>query len=167
MFLNDVVGALSAGTGGLSALTGTMNLFGGSASGAAEALVSLNSAMAIANGVSQAWNALYKQGNTLLLIRSLQTKAATAAQKLQTKATLASAAAQAVLNAFAAANPYVLLASAIALVVGALALWVSGNARLIKSQKLLNQQTAAQLDYMEEYDKEATRMYRENEKALR
>ena len=162
MFLNDVVGALSAGTGGLSALTGTMNLFGGSASGAAEALVSLNSAMAIANGVSQAWNALYKQGNTLLLIRSLQTKAATAAQKLQTKATLASAAAQAVLNAFAA----VLLASAIALVVGALALWVSGNARLIKSQKLLNQQTAAQLDYMEEYDKEATRMYRENEKAL-
>lgn len=166
MFLNDVVGALSAGTGGLSALTGTVSLFGGSASGAAEALVRLNSAMAIANGVSQAWNALYKQGNTLLFVRTLQTKAATVAQKLQTKATLASAAAQAVLNAFAAANPYVLLASAIAIVVGALALWVSGNARLIKSQKLLNQQISAQLDYMEAYDKEATRIYRENEKAL-
>ena len=165
-YLNDVIGALSTGAGGLSALTGTVNMFGGEASGAAEALVQLNSAMAIANGVSQVYNSIFKQGNILLGIRTLQTKAATVAQNLQTKSTIAAKVAQMALNLVAKANPYVLLAAAIAAVVGAVVAWVSSNARLIKQQKLLNQQTAAQLDYMSAYQEEATRVYRENQKAL-
>lgn len=165
-YLNDVIGVLSTGAGGLSALTGTVNMFGGEASGAAEALVQLNSAMAIANGVSQIYNGIFKQGNILLGVRTLQTKAATAAQNLQTKSTIAAKVAQMALNLVAKANPYILLAAAIAAVVGAIIGWVSSNARLIKQQKLLNQQTAAQLDYMDAYQGEATRVYRENQKAL-
>lgn len=165
-YLNDVIGVLSTGAGGLSALTGTVNMFGGEASGAAEALVQLNSAMAIANGVSQVYNSIFKQGNILLGIRTLQTKAATVAQNLQTKSTIAAKVAQMALNLVAKANPYALLATAIAAVVGAIVAWVSSNARLIKQQKLLNQQTAAQLDYMSAYREEATRVYRENQKAL-
>lgn len=165
-YLNDAIGVLSTGAGGLSALTGTVNMFGGEASGAAEALVQLNSAMAIANGVSQIYNGIFKQGNILLGVRTLQTKAATVAQNLQTKSTIAAKVAQMALNLVAKANPYVLLAAAIAAVVGAIAGWVSSNARLIKQQKLLNQQTAAQLDYMDAYQEEATRVYRENQKAL-
>lgn len=165
-YLNDAIGVLSTGAGGLSALTGTVNMFGGEASGAAEALVQLNSAMAIANGVSQIYNGIFKQGNILLSVRTLQTKAATAAQNLQTKSTIAAKVAQMALNLVAKANPYVLLAAAIAAVVGAIVGWVSSNARLIKQQKLLNQQTAAQLDYMGAYQEEATRVYRENQKAL-
>lgn len=165
-YLNDAIGVLSTGAGGLSALTGTVNMFGGEASSAAEALVQLNSAMAIANGVSQIYNGIFKQGNILLGVRTLQTKAATVAQNLQTKSTIAAKVAQMALNLVAKANPYFLLAAAIAAVVGATVGWVSSNARLIKQQKLLNQQTAAQLDYMDAYQEEATRVYRENQKAL-
>ena len=165
-YLNDAIGVLSTGAGGLSALTGTVNMFGGSAAGAAEALVQLNSAMAIANGVSQIYNGIFKQGNLLLGVRTLQTKAATAAQNLQTKSTIAAKVAQMALNLVAKANPYILLAAAIAAVVGAIIGWVSSSARLLKQQKLLNQQTAAQLDYMEAYQEESTRVYRENQKAL-
>ncbi len=165
-YLNDAIGVLSTGAGGLSALTGTVNMFGGSAAGAAETLVQLNSAMAIANGVSQIYNGIFKQGNLLLGVRTLQTKAATAAQNLQTKSTIAAKVAQTALNLVAKANPYLLLAAAIAAVVGAIIGWVSSSARLLKQQKLLNQQTAAQLDYMEAYQEESTRVYRENQKAL-
>ena len=165
-YLNDAIGVLSTGTGGLSALTGTMNLFGGSATGAAEALVQLNSVMAIANGVSQIYNGIFKQGNILLGVRTIQTKAATAAQNLQTKSTIAAKAAQIALNIVAKANPYLLLATAIAAVVGGLIAWVSAGARAIAQQKLQNQQTAAQIEYLQAYEQERTRIYRENQKAL-
>lgn len=165
-YLNDAIGVLSTGTGGLSALTGTMNLFGGSATGAAEALVQLNSVMAIANGVSQVYNGIFKSGNILLGIRTIQTKAATVAQNLQTKSTIAAKAAQIALNIVAKANPYVLLAAAVAALVVGLISWVSAGARAVKQQKLLNQQTAAALEYMQAYNEENTRIYRENQKAL-
>lgn len=165
-YLNDAIGVLSTGAGGLSAATGVMNMFGGSADGAAQALVELNSAMAIANGLSQIYNGIFKSGNLLLAVRTVQTKAATAAQNLQTKSTIAAKVAQAALNVVAKANPYVLLAAAIAAVVGVLIGWVSSNAKLLKQQKLLNQQDAARLDYLEAYSEEGTRVYRENQKAL-
>lgn len=165
-YLNDAIGVLSTGAGGLSAATGVMNMFGGSADGAAQALVELNSAMAIANGLSQVYNGIFKSGNLLLAVRTVQTKAATAAQNLQTKSTIAAKVAQAALNVVAKANPYILLAAAIAAVVGVLIGWVSSNAKLLKQQKLLNQQDAARLDYLEAYSEEGTRVYRENQKAL-
>lgn len=165
-YLNDAIGVLSTGAGGLSAATGVMNMFGGSADGAAQALVELNSVMAIANGLSQVYNGIFKSGNLLLAVRTVQTKAATAAQNLQTKSTIAAKVAQAALNVVAKANTYVLLAAAIAAVVGVLIGWVSSNAKLLKQQKLLNQQDAARLDYLEAYSEEGTRVYRENQKAL-
>lgn len=165
-YLNDAIGVLSTGSGGLSAATGAMNMFGMSSAGAAEALVQLNSAMAIANGVSQVYNGIFKSGNLLLAVRTVQTKAATVAQNLQTKSTLSAKVAQAALNVVAKANPYILLAAAIAAVVGVLIGWVSSNAKLLKQQKLLNQQDAARLDYLEAYSEEGTRVYRENQKAL-
>lgn len=165
-YLNDAIGVLSTGAGGLSAATGVMNMFGINSAGAAESLVQLNSAMAIANGLSQIYNGIFKSGNLLLAVRTVQTKAATAAQNLQTKSTIAAKIAQAALNVVAKANPYILLAAAIAAVVGVLIGWVSSNAKLLKQQKLLNQQDAARLDYIEAYSEEGTRVYRENQKAL-
>lgn len=165
-YLNDAIGVLSTGTGGLSALTGTMNLFGSSTDGAAQALVELNSVMAIANGVSQVYNGIFKSGNLLLLARTIQTKAATVAQNLQTKSTLSAKAAQIALNIVSKANPYILLATAVAALVTGLVAWVSAGAKAIKQQKLLNQQTSAAIDYLKEYNEESTRIYRENQKAL-
>lgn len=165
-YLNDAIGVLSTGSGGLSAITGVMNMFGMNSAGAAEALVQLNSALAISNGLAQVYNSIFKSGNLLLAVRTIQTKAATAAQNLQTKSTIAAKVAQAALNLVVKANPYVLLAAAVAAVVGVLVGWVSSNARLIKQQKLLNQQDAARLDYLEAYSEEGTRVYKENQKAL-
>lgn len=165
-YLNDAIGVLSVGAGGLSSLTGAVNMFGGSAAGAAESLIQLNSAMAIANGLSQVYNGIFKSGNLLLKVREVQIKASTVAQKLQTKSTLAAKTAQAALNIVVAANPYLLLAAAIAAVVGVLMSFISSNAQLIKQQKLINQQESARLDYLEAYSEEGTRIYRENQKAL-
>lgn len=163
--LNDAIGVLSTGAGGLSALTGTVNMFGGSAAGAAESLVKLNSAMAIANGVSQIYNGIFKQANILLAIRKIQTNAVTAAQNLQTKSTIGATVAQKVLNVVAMANPYVLLAAAIAAVVGGLILWAGAGARAAKVQKDLNRETEAELKYLKALDEERTRSYRENQTA--
>lgn len=165
-YLNDAIGVLSTGAGGLSAITGTVNMFGGSAAGAAESLVQLNSAMAIANGLSQVYNGIFKSGNILLGVRAIQTKAATVAQNLQTKSTISAKIAQTALNLVVSANPYFLLAAAIAAVVGTLVAFVSSNAQLIKQQKLINQQESARLDYLEAYSEAGTRIYRENQKAL-
>lgn len=164
--LNDVAGGLSAGSGALSALTGTVNLLGGSASGAAEALVQLNSVMAISNGVSQAWSGVLKMGNALLLAQKVILGAVTKLQNAQTKATKLNTVAQAALNIVAKANPYVLVVVALTALVGITLALVSANARWIKQQKQINQQTSATLDYMEAYNEENTRIYKENQKAL-
>lgn len=146
-YLNDIIGVLSTGAGGLSALTGTMKLFGLSTENTSEALVQLNAVMAIANGVSQAWNSLFKQGNILNKIREWQNKQLAKSQALlnatNTKATVI----QALLNKVAAANPYLLLAGAILLVVGAIAAWIAGANNAIKQQKILNEQTAIDIEF--------------------
>lgn len=165
-YLNDLVGFLSTGAGSLSAATGAIQMFGGGAAGAAEALVQLNSVMAITNGLTQAWNNIYKQGNVLLLIRNQQEKLRTVTLKLQTKSTWAAVAAQKALNLVVAANPYALLAIAVAALVGGIILWVNSNAKLIRQQKLLNQQTAAQIDYAKKYNEELRRTQKESQKAL-
>jgi len=164
--LNDAIGVLSAGAGGLSALTGAVNLFGGSANGAAKALVELNSVMAIANGVSQVYNGIFKSGNLLLIIRTAQTKAATLAQNLQTKSTKAATVAQIAFNLVAKANPYVLLAMAIMTVVGALALFLKTGVDVIKQQKLMNQYDAASIEYLQQYAEESQRLNTEKQKSL-
>lgn len=165
-YLNDITGALSSGAGGLSVLTGTLNMFGVSSDGAAEALVQLNSVMTLTNGITQFWNGILKQGNFLLGIRNFQLKMGDKALKLQTKSTIAATIAQKLCNAVVKANPYVLLASGIMLVVAALIGFVSKSARFIANQKLMNQQTEATLDYMEVYDKESTRIQEDNQRAL-
>lgn len=165
-YLNDVIGVLSTGAGGLSALTGTMKLFGNSAVGASQALVELNAVMAIANGISQVYNGIFKQGNILLFIRNAQLKAATVAQNLQTKSMGAAKIAQLALNAAANANPYVLLASAIAAVVGVLVAFVSAGAKTIKTQQQINAELEATIEYLAYLHGETKRGYTENQKAL-
>lgn len=137
-WLNDAMGALAFGSGSLSAVTGTMKLFGINSDNAAQALVKLNAVMAISNGISQAYNALFKQGNVLTKIRNIQTWVGTTAQKANTKATLGAAAAQKVLNWVARQNPYVILATLLAGIVVGLIAWASAAARAAKEQKKLN-----------------------------
>lgn len=171
--LDATMGAASAASGGMSAVTGTMALMGTTSETASEAQKNLGGAIGIVSGLTAVQNALQKESNLMTGIRTLQTKAATKAEQLDTAAkkkniaaTTGATIAQRIFNAVAAANPYVLLAIALVTVVGALVALAAGSNRAAKEQTKLNKATAAQLDYMEEYAKSATRANNERIQAL-
>ena len=171
--LDATMGAASAASGGMSAVTGTMALMGTTSETASEAQKNLGGAIGIVSGLTAVQNALQKESNLMTGIRTLQTKAATKAEQLDTAAkkkniaaTTGATIAQRIFNAVAAANPYVLLAIALVTVVGALVALAAGANRAAKEQTKLNKATAAQLDYMEEYAKSATRANNERIQAL-
>ena len=162
--LDATMGAASAASGGMSAVTGTMALMGQTSETATDAQKNLGAAVGIVSGLTAVQNALQKESNVMTGIRVLQTKAATKAEQLDTAAkkknivaTTGATVAQKIFNAVAAANPYVLLAIALITVVGALVALAAGANRAAKEQTKLNKATAAQLDYMEQYAKSATR----------
>ena len=162
--LDATMGAASAASGGMNAVTGTMALMGQTSETASDAQKNLGAAIGIVSGLTAVQNALQKESNVMTGIRILQTKAATKAEQLDTAAkkknivaTTGATVAQKIFNAVAAANPYVLLAIALITVVGALVALAAGANRAAKEQTKLNKATAAQLDYMEQYAKSATR----------
>ena len=171
--LDATMGAASAASGGMSAVTGTMALMGQTSETATDAQKNLGAAVGVVSGLTAVQNALQKESNLMTGIRTLQTKAATKAEQLDTAAkkkniaaTTGATIAQRIFNAVAAANPYVLLAIALVTVVGALVALAAGANRAAKEQTKLNKATAAQLDYMEEYAKSATRANNERIQAL-
>lgn len=171
--LDTTMGAASAASGGMSAVTGTMALMGTTSETATDAQKNLGGAIGIVSGLTAVQNALQKESNLMTGIRTLQTKAATKAEQLDAAAkkknivaTTGATIAQRIFNAVAAANPYVLLAIALLTVVGALVALAAGSNRAAKEQTKLNKATAAQLDYMEEYAKSATRANNERIQSL-
>ncbi|MCL1933528.1 MAG: hypothetical protein FWF53_06945 [Candidatus Azobacteroides sp.] len=121
-----VLEGTQAVAGGFSVAQGAAALFGVESEDLQKMMVKLQAAIAITTGLQQIQNAVQKESNIMTGISVIQTKAKAAAEALSTKGTIAAAAAQKVLNLVAAANPYVLLATAIISVVGALALFSIG-----------------------------------------
>lgn len=124
-----VLDTLSEGFGVIantaSASLGVIAQFTGKTEDAQHAVVAFTTAQSALNAVSKIQAALQKQSNTMLAIAKVQTLAGAAATRLKTAAekksiatTRAATAAQAAFNAVANANPYVLLASAIAAAIG-------------------------------------------------
>ena len=171
--LDATMGAASAASGGMSAVTGTMALMGTTSETASEAQKSLGASIGIVSGLTAVQNALQKESNIMTGIRTLQTKAATKAEQLDTAAkkknvvaTTGATVAQKIFNAVAAANPYVLLAIALITVVGALVAFAAGSNKAAKEQTKLNKALAAELDYMEQLAQNATRSNNERIQAL-
>lgn len=172
--LDATMGAASAASGGMSAVTGTMALMGTTSETATDAQKNLGAAVGIVSGLTAVQNALQKESNVMTGIRILQTKAATKAEQLDTAAktkntaaTAGATIAQRIFNAVAAANPYVLLAIALITVVGALVAFAAGANRAAKEQTKLNKALAAQLDYMEQLAASETRANNERIQALK
>ena len=171
--LDATMGAASAASGGMSAVTGTMALMGQTSETATDAQKNLGAAVGIVSGLTAVQNALQKESNLMTGIRILQTKAATKAEQLDTAAkakntaaTAGATVAQRIFNAVAAANPYVLLAIALITVVGALVAFAAGANRAAKEQTKLNKALAAQLDYMEQLAASETRSNNERIQTL-
>lgn len=171
--LDATMGAASAASGGMSAVTGTMALMGQTSETATDAQKNLGAAVGIVSGLTAVQNALQKESNLMTGIRILQTKAATKAEQLDTAAkakntaaTAGATVAQRIFNAVAAANPYVLLAIALITVVGAFVAFAAGANRAAKEQTKLNKALAAQLDYMEQLAASETRANNERIQTL-
>lgn len=94
-------------------------------------------------------NTLQKEGIVMNTIITLQSKAKTAALAMETKGTVAATLAQRIFNAVANANPYVLLAVALATVVGALWAFASGSETAAEKQEKLNEKTRIAADYLD------------------
>lgn len=162
--LDAVLGLAAGASGGFTAFTGAMELFGAENEDVQEAQKKLQAAIAITTGVQAIQNAVQKQSAIMLGISRLQMAALSKAQVYNrlvtmqgTKATLAATIAQKAFNLIAAANPYVLLALALVTVVGALVLFASNTDNSAKNQQKLNEEQKAWLDYLET---EATEMNR-------
>lgn len=162
--LDSVLSFAAGASGGFSAYTGAMELFGAESEDVQQAQKKLQAAIAITTGVQAIQNAVQKQSALMLGISKIQMAALSKAQVYNrlvtmqgTKATLAATVAQKIFNLVAAANPYVLLALALITVVGALAIFASNTDKSAKEQKKLNEAQKAWLDYLEV---EATEMNR-------
>lgn len=162
--LDAVLGLAAGASGGFTAFTGAMELFGSESEEVQEAQKKLQAAIAITTGVQAIQNAVQKQSAIMLGISRLQMAALSKAQVYNrlvtmqgTKATLAATIAQKAFNLIAAANPYVLLALALVTVVGALVLFASNTDKSAKNQQKLNEAQKVWLDYLET---EATEMNR-------
>lgn len=156
MAMDASLGALSLGTSAVEALTGVMGMFTTNTEAAAEMQTKLQSAMALAQGVQQAQVALQKESALMIGIGALQRKASATAITLETKAksknivvSRAATIAQKAFNAVANANPYVLMATAIISVVGAMAALAVANNRVAESQKKVNEMQSIYLDGVE------------------
>lgn len=106
-------------TAGFQGLTGAGKLLGIEMEDNVEVIAKLQAAMAVTNSLTTIQNALQKQSALMQGVMAAKAGLAAAAQKAVALATGDATKAQAAYNAVANANPYVLLATAIAAVTGA------------------------------------------------
>lgn len=133
-----------------------LDAFGSTTTTVSQSTEQLAGVVALATTAQEAYNAVVKEGwlqakaaAVMDGIRAVQLKAKTAAEALSTKGTIAATVAQAAFNVIANANPYVLLATALITVVGALYLFASKTETAAEKQKELNAVQTAFLDGLE------------------
>lgn len=130
-----------------TALTGAMELLGVSEENAEKVQAQIQAGLAISNGLMQAQNVLQKESNLMIQIGNIQRwaqvkaeAAANVAKNAGTVATIKATVAQRAFNLVAKANPYVLLATAIVTVVGALFLFAKRSDDTKQKQEELNKE---------------------------
>ena len=130
-----------------TALTGVMELLGVSEEDAEKVQAQIQAGLAISNGLMQAQNVLQKESNLMIQIGNIQRwaqvkaeAAANVAKNAGTVATIKATVAQRAFNLVAKANPYVLLATAIVTVVGALFLFAKRSDDAKQKQEELNKE---------------------------
>ena len=124
---DQLAGGAQAVTAGFQAATGAAKLLGINIGDNVEVIAKLQAAMSVVNGLQTIQNALQGQSAVMQGVQTVKTLAQTAANAALASSIAGATIAQKAFNAVANANPYVLLASAIIGVVGALATFCSGS----------------------------------------
>lgn len=123
-------------------------------------IAQLKAVEAATNAVIKVGNALQRQSALMTSITTIQTKALTKAKTLEAAATGKATIAQKLFNIVAKANPYVLLATALITVVGALAAFTLGSEKAKKKQEEAKEAHDKYMDSIEDsVSKMATAAY--------
>lgn len=136
--LDKITAGIELLADGYGVAEGAAHLLGLEEEDLAEVQAKMQAIMVVTNGLTKIQNALQEQSAVMLGIKTIQQKAAAAAEAMATKNTLAATVAQKAFNVVAKANPYVLLATALLTVVGALAAFSLGSKKASESQERLN-----------------------------
>lgn len=128
-------------TNGFGACKAACTLLGLSEQDLQEVEAELVAVMTISQAIRQAQLSLQKESSLMTGIQTIQTKALAAAKQMEAKGTVAATIAQRAFNLVAKANPYVLLATAIVTVVGALAAFAIGSNKAKKNEQELSKAT--------------------------
>ena len=133
---------LNVVTSSAGAATSVFQMFGASQEDLINIQTKLQATLAISNALTVIQNNLQKESSLMLGIRTIQEKAHAAAISIRTAAegrgiivTKAATIAQAAFNLVAKANPYVLLATSILTVVGALVAFTVGSKEATAAEK--------------------------------
>lgn len=160
--LDTVLSAMTTAGGVFESVIGSLELMGVGTEDVEEAQKKLQATMAVVQGLTAVQNNLQKESALMLGVSAVQTWALqkaeiaeAAAKNGGTVATVAATAAQRVFNAVAKANPYVLLATALITVVGALALFAKGSSDAKKAQESLQKEMARTSEQLERIKKES------------
>lgn len=130
------------------AATSVFQMFGAKQEDLIAIQTKLQATLAISNALTVIQNNLQKESSLMLGIRTIQEKAHAAAVSIRTAAegrgivaTKMATIAQATFNAVAKANPYVLLATAILTVVGALVAFSTGSKKATETEKRMREES--------------------------
>lgn len=115
-----LAGGINVATSAVGGFTGVAAMLGTKQEDLVEIQTKLQASLAVSNALSTIQNNLQKESNLMLGIAEIKAKAKLAAEAMATKGTIAATVAQKAFNLVAKANPYVLLATAIISVGGAL-----------------------------------------------
>ena len=128
-------------TAGIQTLTGTFKLLGIDIGDDVKVIATLQSAMAITNGLSTIQNALQKESALMQGLNAAKTAIAAAAQQAYAVATGKATIAQVALNAATVVNPYVALAAAIGVtLVGAMTLFAAKGKDAVEAAKMITEE---------------------------
>ena len=140
--LDGIAQGLNVVTSSAGAAVSVFQMFGASQEELINIQTKLQATLAISNALTVIQNNLQKESSLMMGIRTIQEKAHAAAITLRTAAegrgiivTKLATIAQAAFNAVANANPYVLLATAILTVVGALVAFTVGSKEATEAEK--------------------------------
>lgn len=159
-------GGFNVLTSTIGATIGTLSLFGAKQEDLIDIQTKLQASLAISNALSVIQNNLQKESALMIAITNIQKKAEVIGENLVIAAkgrniivTKAATVAQAAFNVVAKANPYVLLATALISVVGALALFAKGTKEATEQEKLQQEALEREKDAVEKYQSALSNSY--------
>ena len=161
--LDGIAQGLNVVTSSAGAAVSVFQMFGASQEELINIQTKLQATLAISNALTVIQNNLQKESSLMMGIRTIQEKAHAAAISIRTAAegrgiivTKAATIAQAAFNLVAKANPYVLLATAILTVVGALVAFSTGSKKAKREEEEHQKQMEREQAYYDTYNEQLT-----------